>query len=41
MLYSARMDRGDSSGRVTELFHGVLKKTVGFRWNFLKSNPFD
>lgn len=26
MLYSTRMDRGGSSGQVTELFQGALKK---------------
>lgn len=44
MLYSTRMDRGGSSGQVTELFQGALKKTVRFRWNqygFLKSDIFD
>lgn len=45
MLYSTRMDRGGSSGRVAELFQGTLTKTVGFggceQYDFLKADIFE
>lgn len=33
MLYSTRMDRGDSPGHVAELFQVAVKTTVGFGFN--------
>lgn len=33
MLYSTRMDRGDSPGQVAELFQVAVKTTVGFGFN--------